>query len=332
MTIKCVEDQAQVALRDVSSFRERGFVVLRKIFTREFIELVRECVTPQLVAPTDRYQRGFDCLAYDTCTGNEGIYVLLADLRFRAVMRQLTAYNLFFTQGVGFGVRAQAGSGLSWHIEAQSFGFQRAEDYGVTLWIPLDPIDTKGQRGGLRYVSRATFCGQHLYSHVAPAVFKCVEDRIRNGGISFEEYLALRDGPLNSPAMSELLEHYAQEDDFELGDAVLMDKFVVHRSVALDQGPLSMRRAFALRFICETSRYDKTRAMSLEVPRVYFGYEGPTRFHLDVCRFDGERIMDSRLFDEDRSRRMLNPTRSAGVHSARFTARTVADADERLRA
>ncbi len=325
MTMMCVNGGTKIALQDANAYRERGFIVLRNLFTRDFIDELRRCVTPQLAAPTDRYQRGFDCLTYDTCTGNEGLYALVTDARFRAAMRQLTAHNLFFTQGVGFGIKSRSGSGLPWHIEAQSFGFQRAEDYGVTLWIPLDPIDTGGQRGGLRYVSRAAFCGRHLYSHVSPAIFKCIEDRIRKGGITFEEYLALRDGPLNSPAMSELFEHYAEEDDFEVGDALLMDKYVVHRSVSLGEGPIPMRRAFALRFICETSRYDRARAMSLEVPRVYFGYEGPTRFHLDVCRFDGDRIVDSPLFNGDRVKRLLSTTRSVGVHGARFSGRPATD-------
>ena len=32
-------------------------------------------------------------------------------------------------------------------VGVQSFGYQYAEDYGCTLWIPLHPIDTKGSGG-----------------------------------------------------------------------------------------------------------------------------------------------------------------------------------------
>ena len=176
---------------------------------------------------------------------------------------------------MGFGLKKEVSKGFSWHIESQSFGFHRTEDYATTLWAPLHRIDTKGQRGGMRYVPTDIISGEYMYSFVDPAVFRCIQERIDNGGIGFDEYVALRDEPLNSSGMNNLLEYYAVEDDFELGDVLLFDKYVIHRSARLEEGPLEVRDAFSLRFICEESLYDRDRAHMIEIPRNYFGYAGP---------------------------------------------------------
>jgi hypothetical protein len=144
-----------------------------------------------------------------------------------------------------------------------------------------------------------------MYSHVDPAVFRCMGERIKEGEISFEEYVALRDGPLNSSGMNTLLEYFAVEDDYELGDVLIMDKYVIHRSVLLEEGPLDVRDAFSFRFIAEESRYDWTRAHDIEIPRDYFKYAGPTKFHLEICKEDGELIVESEFFDEDREMRRV---------------------------
>lgn len=80
---------------------------------------------------------------------------------------------------------------------------------------------------------------------------------------------------------------------------------MIHRSAPLEEGPLETRDAFSLRFIADTSRYDYRRAHDIEIPRDYFNYSGPTKFHLDICKRDGERIIDSSFFDEDREKRFI---------------------------
>lgn len=295
----------QLTTQQIEDYNRDGFVLLKKFFTDDMVSYLRDRIREELSEPTDRYQKGFDKLGYDLCVGDKIIYQLLANEQFRNAMLALTNHRLFFTQGVGFGLKKKVSTGFSWHIESQSFGFHRMEDYATTLWVPLHPIDTKGQRGGMRYVPRTIISGEYMYAHIDPAVFRCVEDRIRAGGISFEDYVTLRDGPLNSIGMNALLEHYAVEDDFELGDALIFDKYVLHRSVKLEDGPLEFRDAFSLRFICETSVYDWARAHSIEIPRNYFKYPGPTKFHLEVCKNDGDRIVDSPFFDNDRHERSI---------------------------
>lgn len=289
----------------VHAYQTQGFVLLRNFFPKDMVEYLRARVSEQLEVPTDNYQKGFDKLRYDLCEGDETIFNLLAKPLFRDVMHRLTNKKLFFTQGVGFGLKKQVSSGFSWHIESQSFGFHRMEDYATTLWAPLHRIDTKGQRGGMRYVPANIISGDFMYKDIDPAVFRCMKERIENGGIPFDEYVALRDEPLNSSGMKTLLEYYSVEDDFEPGDVLLFDKAVLHRSVKLEDGPLDVRDAFSLRFIDEDSTYDLHRAHMIEIPRNYYGYAGPTKFHLEICKEDGERIIDSPFFNSDREKRRL---------------------------
>ena len=177
--------------------------------------------------------------------------------------------------------------------ESQSFGFNRAQDNGTTLWAPLHKIDSKKQRGGMCYVPRDIISGEFMYDFIDPAVFRCMDEHIKSGGIDFDDYVSLRDDPLNSGGVARLLEYFSVEDDYELGDVILFDKYVLHRSAPLEEGPLEARDAFSLRFIAADSRYDKPRAEMIEIPRDYYGYEGPTKFHLEVCDEDNALITDS---------------------------------------
>lgn len=313
--MKTIQDSFALTAQQADDYRTKGYVVLRQVFTPAFLAHMRAM---QLAPPTDPYQRGFDRLVYDTCVGDDGVYALLEEPRFRELMYSLSGQDLFFTQAAGFSLKRKVSNGLSWHIESQSFGYQRAEDDAATLWTPLHPIVKGGQAGGMRYVARSVFCAQVVYGQLAPAMFQYIESRLKKGDLPFEEYVALRDGMLNAGPLRELLEHHAEEDDFEPGDALLMNKYVVHRSVALGDGPLAHRDAFAFRFISATSRYDGARARDVEIPRRYYGYAGPTSFHLDVCKNDGELIVDSALFDCDRTTRRLGTGGNTTVlHSRR---------------
>lgn len=303
--METINKHFQLTQAHVDAYRTAGFVRLKQFFSPEMVAYLRDRVNSELETPTDRYQKGFDRLRYDLCAGDKVIYGLLAEQAFRDTTTRLSGEKLFFTQGVGFGLKKNVSKRFNWHIESQSFGFHRAEDYATTLWAPLHPIDSKGQRGGMRYVPRNVICGKYMYSHVDPAVFGCLSERIASGGIGFEEYVALRDEPLNSSGIERLLEYFAGEDDFEPGDALLFDKYVIHRSVMLEEGPLDGRDAFSLRFIAEDSRYDYTRAHDIEIPRNYFKYEGPTKFHLEICKRDGDLISESPYFDADRDQRRV---------------------------
>ncbi|QTH72741.1 phytanoyl-CoA dioxygenase family protein [Pseudoalteromonas xiamenensis] len=299
----------QLTADHVEKYQRQGFVVLKQFFSLEMIEFLKARVNDEFETPTDHYQKGFDKLRYDLCNGDETIFELLEEEMFQNVMLSLCQEDLFYTQGVGFSLKrsepGKVNKGFTWHIESQSFGFNRAEDNGTTLWAPLHAIDSKKQRGGMCYVPRDIISGEFMYDFIDPAVFRCMDEHIKSGGIEFEDYVALRDDPLNSGGIARLLEYFSIEDDFELGDVILFDKYVLHRDAPLEAGPLEARDAFSLRFISADSRYDKERAEMIEIPRNYYGYEGPTKFHLEICKEDNELIVESAYFDADRERRFI---------------------------
>lgn len=303
--MEMINQDFAVSEQDIAAFQQRGFLLLKNFFSKEMIAYLQQRTGEQIAAPTDKYQSGFNRLAFDMFEGDQSIEDLLSDPTYRNTVLALTKRNLLFTQSIGFELKKNTSAGFPWHIGTQSFGYHRAEDFGCTIWTPLAPINTKQQRGGMAYVPKDIISGEFMYNNVDPAVFQCLENRAKAGQkVEMAEFMELRDGPLNAVAMKTLLDYFGVEDDFELGDALIFDKYVIHRSVMLDEGPLDVRAAFVMRFVCETSQYDHKRAHNLEIPRKYFGYAGPTRFHLEVCDNDGDLIKDSKLFP-DRDKRMI---------------------------
>lgn len=225
---------------------------------------------------------------------------------FRKIMKSLTGRDMLYIQGLGFELKKNESKGFPWHIGTQSFGYQHWDDFGCTIWTPLAQINAQAQRGGMAYVPKNRVSGEFLYSHIDPSVFRLTEEKITNKeDFTVDQFVQLRDGPLNDPAMKALLDYYGVEDNFELGDALIFDKYVIHRSVMLEEGPLDYRIAFAMRFADSASTYDYQRAHALEIPRDHFKYSGPTRFHLNVADKEGMRLVDSPLFKDDLDIRWL---------------------------
>jgi len=291
---------------DIDSFKSNGFLLLKGLFTQELISYFSGIINDELQEPTDKYQTGFNRVRYDIFDKDSNIYEVLADSTFKKVLSALCERDMIFTQALAFELKKSSSSGFPWHIGTQSFGFQRAEDFGCTIWIPLVPIDAKGQRGGMAYVPTNKVSGDFMYKCVDPSTFNLIQEKIdRNEDLYIEEFMQLRDGPLNDPAMKKMLDYYTVEDSFELGDALIFDKNVIHRSVKLSDGKLDSRPALAIRFTDAEARYDKKRAMDLEVPRKFWNYAGPTSIHLTVASEDGTLMKDSPLFKENLNQRLI---------------------------
>ncbi|MCS0429539.1 phytanoyl-CoA dioxygenase family protein [Vibrio diabolicus] len=296
----------QITESDVKNFQQNGFLLLKGVFSQEFINTVKNKIDNDIAAPSDKYQSGFSRIAFDLFEGDETIASLMTDNQFRKVMKKLSGKELLYTQGLGFELKKNDSKGFPWHIGTQSFGYQKAEDFGCTIWTPLVPINNSAQQGGMAYVPKSKVSGEFLYNDIDPVVFEMTQKKIENNSeLSLEEFVHLRDGPLNDAAMKKILDFFAVQDDYELGDALIFDKHVIHRSVFLKDGPIEARAAFVMRFVCSESKYDKKRALNLEIPREHFKYKGPTRFHLDVCKEDGELIKSSVLFKNDIESRTL---------------------------
>jgi len=300
-----VDSQFSLSDAHVRSFRRDGFVKLSSFLTVEFVRYIRSRITDRM-ALLDEGQIGFKRVGYDIFEDDPAVEELLSREIFARSLTLLTGRHLFFAQGLGFELEKNKHNGFPWHIGTQSFGYQRAGDYGCSMWVPLDPIDTAGQGGGMSYVPEHIVSGQFMYDFVDPAIDSTLVEMVKEEEcLSLQEFAELRHGILNSPAMTKLLDFNRRSDDFKLGDVLFFNKRVIHASELLGEGPLQTRCAFVMRFIGMDSRYDRRRALGLEFPRSQFGHKPQSEFHLNVCKEDGELISESPYFRNQARRRLL---------------------------
>ncbi len=250
---------------------------------------------------------------YDVEGDKDSVFELLARRYFRQTLTHLTDKDLFFTGEQIFEVEQNADIGSTWHVGVDSFGYQYSEDFGCTVWSPLHSVNARGQRGGMAYVPQHVISGEWVFEQIEPAVVSTLRAREKAGiKTTAGEYVAVRHGILNSPAMLEILENHRVEDDFEPGDALLFNKMVVHRGVALEEGPLAKRSAYVMRFVEARSRYDLQRARNLDYPTQLlqtglFAYKPLTRKPIEIAEAgaaDGDLISECAYFG-DPDRRML---------------------------
>ncbi|BFU47375.1 phytanoyl-CoA dioxygenase family protein [Krasilnikovia sp. MM14-A1004] len=294
-----------ISTEDVEHFKKHGFVKLRNIFSPDLIEHMRTLGTSQVTAPSDNYGKGFSRLKYDMCNDDPTILKLTGEPAFAAAMSKLIDEEIFFTQGLGFELEKNKSTGAPWHVGSQSFGYQRREDFGCTIWTPLCEINPAGQRGGMKYLSKELLSGEFVYQQIN-LVPEYLKHEIEAGReLSWSDFSAMKNDIINSPEMLSLLDHFAVEDSFQLGDALLFDKYVLHGSVPLGEGPIPSRLAYVLRFSSTSARYDKHRVEMLGYPRAVFNYTVPSNYNETIASEDGELIYESPYFDGSREARTL---------------------------
>ncbi|NEO74156.1 hypothetical protein [Moorena sp. SIO3H5] len=240
-----------ISPEEKKSFAENGFVKLKKLFTEETIDKLRNLTAQsnQVTRVPESYSGDFSRLGYDLeNTVTKKVY---SQENFKNALKQLIANELIFTQGVGFELKPNR-KGFHFHLDLVSFNFIKPEDLGYSIWIPLVPINTKDQHGGMAYVSRKAYptfgyyaLRYELIQHKDFAEF-CQTEEFNY----FEFFYA-------SKAEEMVLEKNKVEDSFEVGDALLLDKFVWHRSVPLLEGKLPSRMAYTMRFVDSQARYSK---------------------------------------------------------------------------
>jgi hypothetical protein len=309
--IPMIDPAFTVTDTDVNEFQRHGFRKLQKIFSPDLVEYMRSLAGGQVTPPSGNYGSGFSKLKYDIGNDDPGILSLMSDATFGAAMSKLTEIQPFFTQGLGFELAKNTSTGFPWHVGTQSFGFQRRQDAGFTIWTPLCEIDPHGQRGGMAYVSKELLSGEFVYQHIN-LLPEYMRSLIAGGQeLTYSDFEALKNNLLNSHGMNDVLNHYAVEDAFEPGDALIFDKYVLHRSVRLEEGPIPSRLAYALRFCSVDARYDLARVRALAFPRVTFDYDVDSAFNEEVGQVDGEEVYRSAYFDGSREARTLGPAPTA---------------------
>ena len=251
LTADNLVNPVKLGLKDKQFFTNNGFIKLKGLLTPDAIaqlrQLTNESNEPKKLPNT--YPSKFSRVAYDIQSSTTlDIY---SSRNFEFILKYLTDRDLAFSQGIKFEIKPGK-KGFNWHFGCISFSYIMPEDLGYTLWIPLDPINTLDQHGGMAYVPLET-CStlgqfQLIYqiSQQSDLGDFCKTEDFKESNIFFA-----------SKAENYLLERKKIEDDFEVGDAFLFDKFVWHRSCALREGKLPSRMAYVMRFVDRKARFSK---------------------------------------------------------------------------
>ena len=285
-------------------FARDGFVKLPGFLNQAVVAMLLErCDNEQ--SERNNFKSEFKRIHYDFEAQRHEVYCLIEQPYFQRAMADLTGRDLFMTHEICFELEKGVSEGFPWHVGVQSFGYQVGKEFGCTIWAPLHRIRTDDQHGGLAYVPQHVVSGGFIFDQIEPAIVSTLEEKQRRGiDIKVEDYFSMRVGLLNSPTMADLLEMHALEDDFEPGDVLLFNKYVVHRSKMLNEGPMSRRTAFVMRFVDSKSHYDLQRAKNLEYPNSKFGHKLVTHSHMEINLPDGALLSESPYFD-NLQRRMI---------------------------
>lgn len=235
---------------DIRWFAESGAIKLKKIFTAEAIDQLRHLTSKsQPKQEYTEYSSDFKKLVYDI--EHDITHAICKSSEFKGVVEHLVESGLIFAQGVDFELMPNQ-RGATWHLDTVSFSYVMPEDQAYTLWIPLDPINTSEQDGGIAYVPRSAYSGD--------ALFSLLDQLVRHGKV--EQVSQLEDFKRSNFQYASQVEEVVLESckvahDFEVGDALLLDKFVWHKSCPLREGVLPSRRAYGMRFVGGKSRYSQ---------------------------------------------------------------------------
>lgn len=296
-------------------YRRDGFVKLEGFLNPAVVAALLDRVENEMAhkAGNSATSKMFSRALYDFEGDKHDVYELMARPYFRRSLTELVEHDLFLTFELCFEIEQNVSEGFPWHVGVQSFGFQFAHEFACTVWAPLQPVDAQGQRGGMAYVPQHVISGAFSYEQLEPAVVSTIRAKEQAGiRTNQKEYFNMRLSHYNLPPLDTILETHQVEDDFQPGDVLVFNKWVVHRSIMLGDGELAKRAAYVMRFVDAESHYDLTRAQYQELPvelysKGLFPYRPVTRQHIEIAEAgakDGDLLAECAYFD-DRDRRMV---------------------------
>ncbi|MGD1698713.1 hypothetical protein [Dapis sp. BLCC M229] len=267
-------------------FSESGFIKIENFLTEESVLKLRQFVynSNQVKDITGEYYPGdFSRIGYDV--ENLVTHSIYDSDNFQYVMNQLINHDITFTQGIGFELKPNK-KGFPWHFEMVSFNYIMPEDTGYSLWIPLDPVNTSLQHGGLACVPRKIYSNLERYK----LVYQLTQQQ---DSLEFYQTEDFQSFSIDVASKFEdfILERNKIEYDFSIGDVLLFDKFVWHRSCPFKQGDLPSRMAYTMRFIDRKARYSKIFLDGVNMITNAMGEESKTTFGYRLSNLEeGEAI------------------------------------------
>ena len=247
-------------------YQEKGYCQIREFFSASEIKILEEAletakdkseVSQEKVTlkigkyeDIDTKDHAYDLVKYDFVSA-----LLKRKLPF---LNEITGKKIMIMHNAFFSVEPNQ-KGLGWHVGVGSFSFTKMDDFGASIWIPLDEI-TKEYRGGMQYVPIDAFPGKFLYT---------IHDLHLKNNIKWDEskgdlneYVAGANTIMNKitgDVIDYTIEDDYEEDQYKVGDVLLFNKYVLHRSVPLKPGLHKIRRAFVIRLVDYDTRVDEER-------------------------------------------------------------------------
>ncbi|NES88821.1 phytanoyl-CoA dioxygenase family protein [Okeania sp. SIO2B9] len=247
-------------------YQKKGYCQIREFFNaseikkleetletaKEKSEVSKEKVTLKIgkYENIDTKDHAYDLIKYDFVSS-----LIKSKLPF---LNELTGKKIMIMHNAFFSVEPNQ-KGLGWHVGVGSFSFTKMDDFGASIWIPLDEI-TKEYRGGMQYVPLDAFPGKFLYT---------IHDLHLRNNIKWDEskgdlneYVAGANTIMNKiteDVIDYTIEDDYEEDQYKVGDVLFFNKYVLHRSVPLNPGLHKIRRAFVIRLVDYDTRADEER-------------------------------------------------------------------------
>jgi phytanoyl-CoA dioxygenase PhyH len=234
-----------------------GFLKLAGLFTPTAVEGFRALLAAQLQAQAEsqskpelvRHGAGGEFAGYSNNVdlGGDVVSRVHESAAFRGLCAQIEEGQWLLTQGLGFEIKPGQ-RGLLWHWGFRSFCFTNPEDQGYTLWIPLDEVDPARQNGGLPIVPEAIYSGREETKLLAQFCHGQADaELLQIAASNLVGFSALR----NSVMDRQKVEHA-----FSPGDALLFNRYVFHKSAPFLEGPQTRRRAFVMRLIPASAKFN----------------------------------------------------------------------------
>lgn len=247
-------------------YEEKGYCQIRGFFNPSEIKVIEEAletakekseVSKEKVTlkigkyeAIDTKDHAYDLVKYDFVSS-----LLKRKLPF---LNAITGKKIMIMHNAFFSVEPNQ-KGLGWHVGVGSFSFTKMDDFGASIWIPLDEI-TEEYRGGMQYVPIDVFPGKFLYT---------IHDLHLKNNIKWDEskgdlneYVANANTIMNKiteDVIDYTIKDGYEEDQYKVGDVLFFNKYVLHRSVPLKPGLHKIRRAFVIRLVDYDTRIDEER-------------------------------------------------------------------------
>ena len=242
-------NQVDLDHNNLNQFRRDGFIKLNGLFTEKTISLLKKAVEARVEPDTGSYGNQMARLTFSL--GDDPLIKdIYSQAEFKNTIGDLIEDRLIATAAQAFEL-TKGKSGLPWHYGYISFGYIRSADMGYSVWAPLNEIAAQTNGGGMAYVPEHIISAQHSYE-----LGGILANKINSGIPVAGTLKALRQ---THKLIEPILEQHKVHDNFSVGDALLFNKNIWHRSSSLNSGAMERRLGIVMRFVNWKSRIDRER-------------------------------------------------------------------------